>query len=209
MGKKSGKTARGLLLFGVVLLLSIAGLFFFSPYGSMPGYSYKLISTKIAIQAPTDVVFKYLGNSANASQWSTFVDHIIPLNSDKFPDGKPGSIRRCFCQPNEKDMRWDELITQAIPDKKRQLLIYNMQEFPITADGLATEQLYYPINYHSTRLTFTVFFKDHEPTVFETIKMYLSAYYIDHIFEANLNQIRILVEEEYQTQSGADIGQIQ
>ncbi len=59
-----------------------------------------------------------------------FVNHITTLNADKFPDGKPGSIRRCFCKQNETGMQWDELITVNIPDKKRQLIIFNLVNFP-------------------------------------------------------------------------------
>ncbi len=188
--KKMGKLFLYVFLF---LSLLIAGVIAFSPYGSQKGFSYKLIKHSIDINAPAEKVFDFLGNSGNASRWSSFVSHITVLNLDSFTDGTTGSRRRCFRNKNEKGMQWDELITEAVPNQKRQLTIYNLKGFSMT-QNLATEQLYEPIRQKKCRLTFTVFFKDAKPTMWETIKMYLAAYIIKPIFKKNLSNIKRITE---------------
>lgn len=195
MEKKSRKIRLWLILaiFPAIVLLLLAT----SPYGTKPGFDQKRIETEITIAAPPMAVFDYLGNSANASDWSTFVDHILPTNADQVQDGLPGSIRRCFCRPDRTGMQWDELVTEVVPGEKRQLTIYNLRNFPMTAEGLATEQLYKPLGKEQTRLTFTLFFKDHTPSPFETVKMYIAAYRVEAIFKANLANIKRLVEARH------------
>ncbi len=68
----------------------------FSPYGYNKSFSYKVITQSIDINATPAKVFSFLGNSNNASKWSSFVDHITVLNIDSFADGNTGSRRRCF-----------------------------------------------------------------------------------------------------------------
>ena len=175
-------------MFSIIILLS--------PYGTHRGFSYKVVKHTIEINASVKDVFNFLGNSKNASQWSVFVHHIQPLNADSVQDGKTGSRRRCFCRAYEKGMQWDELITEVIPNKKRQLIIYNLKDFPVTAKNLATEQLYETIDANKCRLTFTVFFKNAKPTLIEKIKMYIAAYEIKTIFKQNMANIKMIVEKE-------------
>jgi uncharacterized protein YndB with AHSA1/START domain len=177
----------------LVLVLLFSAMIVFSPYGSQSSLPYKAISHTVDIDAPVSMVFAYLGNSANASNWSVFVDHIVPLNTDSVNDGTPGSIRRCFTDSAEKEMKWDELITEVVPNKKRQLTIYNMIDFPMSAKGLATEQLYQTINDSTTRLTFTVFFQN-DPTLWDQVKMYIGAYRIKPIFRNNMGNIKKILE---------------
>jgi uncharacterized protein YndB with AHSA1/START domain len=191
--KKTGKRFLYLLLF---LFLIIAGVVAFSPYGRQKGFSYKLIKHSIDINAPAERVFDFLGNSHNASRWSSFVSHITVLNPDSFTDGTSGSRRRCFRNKNEKGMQWDELIIEAAANKKRQLSIYNLKDFSMTAGHLATEQLYEVIGVNKCRLTFTVFFKDATPTIGEAIKMYIAAYMIEPVFKRNLSNIKRISESE-------------
>lgn len=182
----------------IIIFLAIVCLFtaiiFFSPYGKYEGFAYKLVKHTVTINAPVKDVYSFLGNSINASRWSVFVHHIIPLNADSVPDGMPGSKRRCFCRADETGMQWDELITEVIPYQKRQLTLYNLKNFPVTANNLATEQLYESINESQCRLTFTTFFKDAEPTLREKIKMSLAAYKIKSIFKKNMANIKKIVE---------------
>jgi len=183
-----------------IIFLAIACLFaaiiFFSPYGKYEGFEYKLVKYTVTINAPVKDVYSFLGNSKNASRWSVFVHHIIPLNADSVPDGMPGSKRRCFCRADETGMQWDELITEVIPYQKRQLTIYNLKNFPVTANNLATEQLYEALSESQCRLTFSIFFKDAKPTLMEKIKMYMAAYKIKNIFKKNMANIKRIVEEE-------------
>jgi uncharacterized protein YndB with AHSA1/START domain len=194
--EKKSKTRKWVIGIFTLLFFAFSGLLFFSPYHSYDGFSYKLVKQTIEINAPREAVFKFLGNSKNASRWSVFVHHINPLNSDSFADGKPGGRRRCFCNADETGRRWDELITEVVPGTKRQLVTYNFKDFPMTAEHLATEQLYESISENKCRLTFTVFFKDSAPGLFETFKTNIAAYTIKSIFEKNMANIKRLVEEE-------------
>lgn len=67
-------------------------------------------------------------------------------------------------------------------------------DFPVTANGLYTEQVYDSIGPETTRLTFTVFYKNHHPGLWEEFKTYLAAYKIKRIFRENMNNIKSLVE---------------
>jgi hypothetical protein len=183
-------TSISLSILFILLLLVI----WFSPYGYDEKYGYKLIKNSVTINVSCDSAFQYLGNSENASRWSVFVDHIIPLNADEKPDGSPGSLRRCFAEADEKGSRWDEEITIVEKNKRRQLTIFNMENFSVSAEGLATEQLYQPVNDNCCELTFTVFYKDQNPTFLEELKTYFAAYKIKSIFRNNMNNIKADLE---------------
>ena len=175
-------------------LLLLLGLIAFSPYGDKPGFGYKAVVENIEINAPPSVVYTYLGKSANASKWSVFVDHIVPLNADKVPDGRPGSFRRCFQKPDETGIVWDEEITVAERAKRRQLTIFNMKNFPVMAQGLATEQRYDSLGSRKTRLRFTLFFKGNNPSLTDELKTYLAAWEVARIYRQNMRNIKANVE---------------
>jgi len=196
--KKKFKIAI-LSIFGL-LLLSIVVIYFTSPYRFHKGFSYKLIKQTIEIGAPAEKVYQFLGNSGNAAKWSVFVHHISPLNVDSVPDAAVGARRRCFRNADEKGTQWDELITENVLNKKRQLTIYNLKGFPMTAKNLATEQLYESLGNDKCRLSFTVFFKDTKPTLWETIKTYLGSYKIKSVFKQNMINIKNIVEAEVNAQ---------
>ncbi|WP_165940022.1 SRPBCC family protein [Dyadobacter psychrotolerans] len=187
------KLSKWLFLALILTFTVVTAIVAFSPYKSSPGFSYKLLQHSVEIEAPVDTVFKFLGKSANASHWSVFVDHIIPLNAGKISDGAVGSRRRCFCNEDETGKQWDELITVVIPGKKRQLAIYNLKEFPMSAENLATEQIYEKQNNKKCRVTFTVFFVGRSG-VTDNFKMYLAAYEITRIFSKNMENIKRIVE---------------
>jgi hypothetical protein len=196
MEKNYKKMTKRFLYVFLFLSLLLATTIVFSPYGFKKGFSYKLIKYPIDINAPAEKVFQFLGNSNNAALWSSFVNHITVLNRDSFADGTPGSRRRCYRDKSEKGFQWDELITEEVRNQKRQLTIYNLRNISITVQHLATEQLYEPINDKKCRLTFTVFFKDATPTIWETIKVYMAAYKIQPIFKRNLSNIKRILERE-------------
>ncbi len=187
---------KWLFIFISVLALLFVLIILFSPYGNDKKFTYKLVKHSVTINAPVIKVFNFLGNSKNASRWSVFVNHITTLNPEKFPDGKPGSIRRCFCKQDETGMQWDELITENITNKKRQLVIFNLVNFPVAAHNLATEQLYDSLSVNKCRLTFTVFFKDENSTLIERIKLYVVAYKIENILTRNMANIKTITENE-------------
>jgi hypothetical protein len=148
----------------------------------------------VDINAPDSIVFQYLGNSASASDWSTFVDHITPLNAQTKKDGQAGSIRRVFRHANEKGMTWDELIMEVNSNKRRQLSIYNIRESVMAAKGLYTEQVYEKLSPTKTRLSFTLFLKEEEAGFMDKLKMYMAAYKVKPVFVGNMRKIKEMVE---------------
>lgn len=180
------------------LVLLVCGIVLFSPFGHHPGFPYKLVRTTVDIDAPPDEVFRYLGNSAHAHDWSVFVDHITPLNANEVKDGTPGARRRCFRTSEEKGIQWDELITEVVPNQKRQLTMYNLHGFPMQAEDLATEQRYEPLDGGKrTRLTFTLFFYHNQPSLIDQAKTYFAAYTVHSIFSQNMHNIKRIVEQEH------------
>ncbi len=180
MAKRSRKPIKWLtgFILSALLLLSLA--IFLSPYGRKSGHSYRLVSHSLEIDATPKTVFNYLGESAHASEWSVYVHHITPLNADSISDGLVGSRRRCFRRADEAGTRWDELITEVVPYQKRQLTLNHLIGFPMSADNLATEQIYMPLSTERCQLTFTVFFFQ-ESSLIDELKMYLAAYVIKNL----------------------------
>ncbi len=152
------------------------------------------VQCSIEIDAPVDSVYAYLGNSANAAQWSVWVDHITPLNADVVPDGKAGSLRRCFQNADEQGLRWDEEILIAEHGHRRRLSIFGLVDFPMEATGLATEQRYLSLPGNRTALTFTVFYLN-PPTPWDYTKTLLGAWLIRDIFQDNMLNIKKKIEQ--------------
>lgn len=179
----------------ILLLLFLCIFYIFNPYGHSEYYQgRRSIVNIIEINAPVEKVFKYLGNSANASKWSVYVDHITPLNADKIADGQVGSERRCYQNPDEKGLQWDETVLINELNKRRRISIYNLVDFPMKADGLTTEQLYFPIDSSRTKLVFSVFYLD-EPDKMTSFKTFIGSWYIQYIFKRNLLNIKTEVEK--------------
>lgn len=181
----------------VIAGLMIAALLvavWFSPYGKQKGFDYKLVEHTVTIGVSADSVFRFLGNSDNAARWSVFVDHISTLNANEVPDGRPGSVRRCFCRADETGQRWDERILEVEPLKRRRLITYNLVDFPLEASHVASEQRYEKLGTNRCRLTFTMFFLNHDPDLLTELKMYLGAYEAKDIFEKNMGNIKRILE---------------
>jgi hypothetical protein len=157
----------------------------FSPYqkGS--------IQKSIVIDASVDQLFDYLGNSSNAAQWSSFVSHIVPLNPLIATDGTVGSVRRCFKNEDERGEKWDEEILIVEPHKRRQLSIFNLQNFPISSDNLRTEQIYERLDSQQCRITFRLFLTE-KANISDHTKMYLASFRIANIFQRNIENIKEL-----------------
>lgn len=171
---------------------AVATLVLFSPYSYDKTFGYPLLKHSVVVKAPPAAVYEYLGNSGNAATWSEFVDHIIPLNPGEAADGCVGSFRRCFRQPDESGLQWDEEIVVDEKHRRRRLTIFNMKDFPIDAEWVATEQIYEKVE-HGTRLTFTLFFWK-SPSFADKLKMYLAAYRVKNIYRSNMNNIRNILE---------------
>lgn len=186
--KKTGLVALGFLVTGSAALIAL------SPFGNNTDFNYKLVVHSVEINAPVDSVYNFLGKSSNAAKWSVFVNHIDPLNSDEVPDGKVGCRRRCFKNANEQGLQWDEEITVSDPNKRRQLTIFNMKDFGIKAEGLATEQLYEPVAGNKTKLSFTLFYLNAKPSVPNLLKTYFAAFKVKSIYKQNMANIKRIVE---------------
>lgn len=185
---------RILVIILSVVIIGIFGMIIFSPFGSNKNFPYKLVIHSVEINAPADSIYSFLGKSSNASKWSVFVNHIIPLNSNEVPDGKVGCKRRCFQNADEKGLQWDEKITVADKNQRRQLTIFNMVDFGVKAEGLATEQIYEPISPTKTKLSFTLFYINNNPSILDLLKTYFSAFEVKSIYERNMANIKSIIE---------------
>lgn len=184
----------------IALIMASSALLFLmgcSPFKNYEQYDHRLIKVSEDIDAKPAEVFSYLGNSDNAEDWSTFVDHIIPLNPDEKADGEQGAIRRCFVNQDESGETWDEEILLVEENKYRKLSCYNFQNFIISADNLRTEQLYETMENGNTQLSFTLFFEPEKASLMDKLKMHIAARRISSIFEDNLRNIKYFVEDEY------------
>jgi uncharacterized protein YndB with AHSA1/START domain len=190
------KLVTGLSVFLGVLIFALLLIVALSPYGRYDGFDHRLIKVSVVIQAEPAEVFTYLGNSENAADWSSFVDHITPLNADQIPDGERGAIRRCFRNKDESGERWDEEVLLVDRNKYRQLSCYNFRHFPVSAQNLQTEQRYEEIDSAITRLTFTLFYTPGKSTRIDELKMYYYGFQVAAIFKANLKNIKYEVEKE-------------
>jgi uncharacterized protein YndB with AHSA1/START domain len=177
-----------ILIIGTILMIA------FSPYEKTGKGTHKKIVVTVDIASSPAAVFSYLGNSKNAEDWSVFVDHITPLNPEKVADGKIGSIRRCFKDAEEQKGSWDEEILAVELNKYRKLSCFNFRSFELSADNLQTEQIYQTKSNGTTRLKFTLFFEPGKSSWLDELKMYYASYEIRSIFEANLQNIKRLVE---------------
>jgi uncharacterized protein YndB with AHSA1/START domain len=178
----------------LICAIALVAMVLFSPY-SRTEVGIKKVAHTISIDAPVEVVFDYLGSSSNASKWSVFVHHITTLNDSIVPDGAVGSVRRCFVNADEKGRCWDEETVRVVPNHSRRLTIFNMQDFPLTADHLVTEQLYRKTAEDQCELTFTVFYDVENPGLASHLKLYFAAYRIQRIFKQNMKNIKQNVEE--------------
>ncbi len=171
-------------------LMLVAVLLIWSPYRGTPT---RMIQESVEIQRACNRVWKYLGHSAHAGDWSVFVSHITPLNTPRVRDGTLGSIRRSFQKSDETGMRWDEYFEEVTPSRRR-LRIYNMVGAPLLGTTpILSDQIYEPLGQDRCRLTFTLFFGE-EPSLGDALKMRLASYPVARIFRANIENIRRLNE---------------
>ncbi|PCJ65647.1 MAG: hypothetical protein COA58_09585 [Bacteroidetes bacterium] len=186
------KQLKRLVLF--LLVITILGYVLSPLYKSNDNSEYRLESSVI-IHAPIQTVFDYLGNSENAKDWSSFVDHISPLNSNVYKDGTTKSIRRCYRNTNELGMVWDEEVLSTKANELRTLSIYNMNKFPMQTSDLQTDQIYESIDSNTTLLIFRLYKLIDFTSYSDLLKMKASGYIISPIFKQNLSNIKREVEK--------------
>ena len=179
----------------IIFLITVTLLHWFSPYQNNDLYSHKAIINSIIIDKTPSEVFDYLGNSDNASNWSTYVDHITCLNSDTINDGSIGSIRRCFKNEDENGIFWDEETIEKELNTKRTLSIFNMNGFWMTADNLRTQQVYEEVD-GKCKLSFTLYYEPNKASFWDKLKLSLTSYFVVPIFQGNIEQVKEILEKE-------------
>ncbi|HLO53116.1 MAG TPA: SRPBCC family protein [Saprospiraceae bacterium] len=187
---------KKIILFILISTFIVLGIWLYtSPFIKNESTGLYELETSIIINAPKEKVFAYLGNSSNASEWSSFVHHITP--TDPLEDGKVGSVRRCFKEEDESGIWWDELTTQVqtTPLMYRELSLYNLNYFPMTTSDLFTRQIYKSIHNNQTELTFGLYKEIDKTNIWDIIKMKFSGRTISDIFEKNLDNIKTLNEK--------------
>ena len=188
------KTLRNIAFITLVIL---GLLYLFSPFGKNQDIEEWELEEHVLIESNIDSVYAYLSNSENASDWSSYIDHITPLNSDSILDGELGSLRRCFKQKTEGGIVWDEEIIkiQETPTLYRELSIFNLQNFPLQTTELTTRQHYHKLNNNSTQLTFGLYKSTNISNWTDVLKMKFTGYYISSIFKTNLSNIKAEIEK--------------
>lgn len=172
----------------LICLLFISLLVIFSPFQQG-----KIINQTL-VEVTCEELYSYLGNSANASHWSVYVDSIEAINEVEYNDGEVGSKRVCFTTENRDEFNWEEEIVSLINNRYRKLICYNYKNLFINAPNLQTEQIYDQVN-NTCKLSFTLALRESEKGVMNSIKLKLFGYHIANIFEQNLSNIKKLNEQ--------------
>lgn len=183
---------KKLKMAALILLILVVVFVWLSPYHFHGNSQLKIVET-IEIKTNGEKLYAYLGRSANAVEWSSYVSHIEPLNEGEYRDGEVGSTRRCYKKDNE-NVQWDEKIEIANASSYRQLSIYNLKDFPLSAEGLVTEQVYQKSG-EMIELSLTLYLDPEKSSWMDHLKMYIASFTISSIFEANLENIKKLNEE--------------
>lgn len=185
----------------MAVLLLAAGLIVKSPYQRRPGARQRMLSQSADIAAAADSVFLFLGDTANVKRRPGFVDHVQPLNADSVALWAAGSRMRCFVRKNGKERRWDQTVMEAIPGRRRDLVLYGFEGFSAAPDSLTLEQIFTPLvdadgrEVGASRLTFNLLFTS-EPGWKETLQMFFAAYSIKGIFSRDLENVKRILETD-------------
>lgn len=152
------------------------------------------VSESVVIHAPLEVVWKYGSDSLRAREWSIYFDHITPLK-DGAPDGTIGAIRRCFRNPNETGLSWDEMTVESIPGKLRRLYVYNFHGARLSQPTPSfASQIYEDLGNSTTKFTFQTQIAPGASYV-ERVIYYFTAKQAHEVFLKNLENIKAAIEE--------------
>jgi hypothetical protein len=160
-----------------------------------------MLSRSVDIAAAADSVFLFLGDTANARRWSVYVDEVRPLNADSVPPFAAGSRFRRHVRKEGKERRWDETVLEAVPGRKRSLVLYGFEGFSAAPDSLTLEQVLTPLEdadgreVGACRLTFNLYFT-RGPGWKETLQMFFAAYAIKGIFSRDLENVKRILETD-------------
>jgi hypothetical protein len=155
------------------------------------------VNESVVISAPVSEVWTYASNSNNAKEWSIFFDHISPLPG--IQDGQIGALRRCFRNANEQGPFWDEVVTEIVPEKLRQITTYNLTGFPmnfiVEGQYVFVRQLYRQIDEKTSELAFLTA-PSPSASIFQKIAFYFSRSETQRIFKLNLENIKAQIERK-------------
>ena len=185
----------GIILIGVIFIMTNIYSSELASY-MKPIFKMDKLVVTTKVNASAEEIYNYLGNSEHASEWSSFVSHITPLNLEYKEDGMVGSERRCFKNNNEAGEVWDEIILEAQFPKRRLLQIYNLQNFPLSTDHLLTEQIYEEMDTDVTKLSFSLYL-DEKADWLDHVKLYYASSTIQSVFKINLENIKQINESKY------------
>lgn len=113
-------------------------------------------SKTVEIDAPVEIVWAYVGDSKNASEWSVYFDHITPLPGA--PDGLVDSLRRCYRRGDETGIAWDERVARVEEFRLRELHTFAVRGFKdelFNQAEYSVIQRFEPLPGGRTRLTFS------------------------------------------------------
>ena len=153
----------------------------------------------VIIDASQKEVWDYLSDNSNAKMWSVFFDHISTLETtdSNVSEGGVGSVRRCFRNPNEQGISWDEITVKAEPYHLRQIHTYNIQNWPVK-DFNTLEfdvyQTYEKLGKNKTKLSFTTNLKSPQ-TAYAKWLFYLAKWETLRVFKVNLENIKAHIEQ--------------
>lgn len=186
------------LLIGIVLslLLLVSPLAITYFIAQQDGHVHKY---SVTINSPQEEVWHYLSDNKNAHKWSIFFDHITTLESDDptISEGGIGSIRRCFRNPDETGITWDEVTVNTKPYEFRQIHTYNVQHWPYKDFNeleFNVYQTYEDLGNGKTKLSFATDLKT-PMTAYAKWMFYLAKWETERIFQANMENIKAHIEQ--------------
>ncbi len=184
-----------IIIIPTLIVFTIIVAIICSPYQFCEKKNKKIVVSTIKINAPVELVYKFLGDSENAQYWSSYVDHISNLNDSVIPDGHVGSTRRCFQLNNEASGNiWDEEILAVTENKNRTLSIFNMQNFLVTSNHLITEQTYKELDNKTCELSF-ILYLNNDASWIDQLSLALFAYNVEDAFTKNIENVKLICEK--------------
>ena len=160
---------------------------------------------EIAIDAPIETVWAYVGESRAARAWSVYFHHITPQpTSGSAADGAPGALRTCYRRADETGVQWDEAVVRVEQEGDvwtRRLRSFNLRGFSGVPGLLAArtaydvEQRYVALGPQQTSLRFRTHL---EPDSDALLRLAFRPYRneVERIFRLNLENIKAAVEAE-------------
>jgi hypothetical protein len=157
----------------------------------------------VDIDAAAPAVWAFVSDSARASLWSVYFHHIAPLPESPVPDGRVGSLRRCYRRADASGVVWDEEVVAIVPERYREIRSFRLRGFRAAMQPAArlTEyrvaQHVEPLGPARTRLTFSTSLLRPDLRLARWTFGFFARDVV-RVFRLNLENIRAAVEAEAQ-----------